>query len=60
MKNIKMAVENNILTITVDLTKEYGLFFSGKSIIIASLEGNQSVPEIDIKVGVNVYRKVVE
>ena len=36
MKNIDMTVEENILTIKVDLTKEFGLSSSGKSIIIAS------------------------
>jgi len=58
MKNIDMKVEGNILTIKIDLSKDYGKSSTGKSIIIASTEGNQSVPESDAKIGVNVYRKV--
>jgi len=57
MKNVDMKVDGNILTIKVDLTKEFGSSSSGKTIIIASTEGNVSVPERDEKVGLNVYRK---
>ena len=57
MKNVKMKVEDNKLIITIDLDQEYGRSSSGKSITIASTEGNVSVPEHDeIKVGINVYR----
>lgn len=58
MKNVEMKVEDNILTIKVDLTKEFGPSSSGKTIIIASTEGNISIPEKDdIKIGLNVYKK---
>ena len=57
MKNVELKVEGNILTLTVDLTKEFGPSSSGKTIIIATTEGNVSVPERDEKVGLNVYRK---
>ena len=57
MKNVQMTVAGNILTITVDLTKEFGPSSSGKTIIIASTEGNITVPERDEKIGLNVYRK---
>ena len=58
MKNVEMKVENNVLTIKIDLGKEFGPSTSGKNIIIASTEGNQSVPDKeDIKVGLNVYKK---
>jgi len=57
MKNVEMKVEGSILTIKVDLTKEFGPSSSGKTIIIASTEGNVSVPERGEKVGLNVYRK---
>lgn len=58
MKNVEMQVEGNILTIKLDLTQEFGPSSSGKTIIIASTEGNVSVPEHeDKKVGLNVYRK---
>jgi hypothetical protein len=52
-----MAVSGNTLTITVDLTKEFGPSSSGKTIIIASTEGNFTLPGRSEVVGLNVYRK---
>lgn len=53
-----MTVEENILTIKVDLRKEFGPSSSGKTIIIATTEGNVNVPGTeDKKVGLNVYMK---
>jgi hypothetical protein len=57
MKNVEMKVEGNILTIKVDLSKEYGPSSSGKTTIVASTEGNVSIPEREEKVGLNVYKK---
>jgi hypothetical protein len=58
MKNVEMSVEGNILTIKVDLSKEFGLSSSGKTTIIATTEGNVSIPEAEEKkVGLNVYKK---
>lgn len=58
MKNVEMVVEGNILTIRVDLSKEFGPSSSGKTLIIASTEGNASVPgREEAKVGLNVYKK---
>lgn len=57
MKNVEMKLEGDILTIRVDLSKEFGPSSSGKTTIIASTEGNVSVPDRDEKVGLNVYRK---
>lgn len=57
MKNMEMEITNGKLTITVDLSKEYGRSKSGKSIIIASSEGNQNVGN-GVKIGLNVYRSV--
>ena len=57
MKNVEMKVEGNILTIKVDLSQEFGPSSSGKTIIIASTEGNVSIPGVEgKKVGLNVYR----
>jgi hypothetical protein len=56
MKNVEMTIEGNILTIKVDLSKEFGPSSSKKSIIIATTEGNVSVPNREEKVGLNVYR----
>jgi hypothetical protein len=57
MKNVEMSVEGNILTIKVDLSKEFGPSASGKTIIIASTEGNVTIPDREDKVGLNVYKK---
>ena len=58
MKNIEMQVEGDKLTITVDLSKRFGKSSSGKSIIIASSEGNQALPGAEeIKIVLNVYTK---
>ena len=58
MKNVEMSLEGNILTIKVDLTKEFGPSASGKTIIIASTEGNVPIPgREDVKVGLNIYHK---
>ena len=57
MKNIQMSVEGNILTIKVDLSKEFGPSSSGKTIIVASTEGSITVPDRQEKIGLNVYKK---
>lgn len=62
MKNVEVKIEKNKLIMTVDLTKEFGPSSSGKTIIVASSEGNQSIDYKgkepgDFKIGVNVYRK---
>ena len=58
MKNVEMKVEGNILTIQVDLTKEFGPSSSGKTIIIASTEGNVAIDGHEVaKIGLNVYKK---
>lgn len=57
MKNAEMTVEGSILTIKVDLSKDFGPSASGKTIIIASTEGNVSVPGHDTKkIGLNIYK----
>ena len=58
MKNIELKVEHGKLVITVDLSQELGPSASGKSVMIATTEGNVDVlgaPEV--KMGLNVYRK---
>ena len=57
MKNVELSVDGTILTIRVDLSKEIGPSSSGKTIIVASTEGNVAVPGRLEKVGLNVYRK---
>ena len=58
MKNVEMKLEGDILTIKVDVTKEFGPSSSGKTIIIASTEGNISIPDKEeVKIGLNIYKK---
>ena len=57
MKNVEFSVEGNILTIKIDLSKEFGPSSSGKNVIVASTEGNVTIPNRDEKIGLNVYRK---
>jgi hypothetical protein len=57
MKNVEMSIEGSVLTIRVDLSKEFGLSSTGKTIIIASTEGNVTIPDRQEKIGLNVYRK---
>lgn len=57
MKNVEMQLEGDILTIKVDLTKEFGPSSSGKTIIIASTEGNVPILDRAEKIGLNIYRK---
>jgi len=57
MKNVEISVEGSVLTIRVDLSKEFGPSSTGKTIIIASTEGNVAVPNRQEKIGLNVYRK---
>jgi hypothetical protein len=58
MKNVEMSIDGNILTVKVDLSKEFGPSASGKTIIIASTEGNVAIEgREEAKIGLNVYRK---
>lgn len=58
-KNVLIAVDGDRLTVTVDLSKEFGSSKSGQTTIIASTEGNQLVFGREEKIGLNVYRKIV-
>ena len=58
MKNVEMKVTGHKLVITVDLSARHGRSASGKTIIVATTEGNVSVPaHEDIKIGLNIYTK---
>lgn len=59
MKNVTATVEGNTLILKVDLTKTFGPSTSGKTLIIASSEGNQGILAGDgkeVRFGLNVYR----
>jgi hypothetical protein len=54
--NVQMKMEGDILTIKVNMSENFGRSKSGKSIIIASTEGNITIPGTDAKMGLNIYR----
>jgi len=56
VENMTLAVNGDILTITVDLSKSCGPSKSGKSITIASSRGNVQVEGTEAKLGLNIYR----
>jgi hypothetical protein len=55
-QNVEMKMNGSILTITVDMSKEFGPSASGKTIQIASTKGNIEVPGTDAKIGLNIYK----
>jgi hypothetical protein len=58
VKNVDMKLEGEILVIRVDLSKEFGHSSSGKNVIVATTEGNQSVPGREhVKIGLNIYKR---
>jgi hypothetical protein len=62
-QNVTIEVKGKQVVITItDYTRELGMSGSGKSMIVATTGGNQSVPGTDVKgkdlmIGLNAYRK---
>ena len=57
MDNVTLTVKGNVLTATVDLSKNCGPSKSGKSIKIGTTGGNKVVPEhTEMRIGLNVYQ----
>ena len=56
MENVKYEVKDDKLIIEIDLTKEFGLSKSGKTITVASTRGNQKIEGTDAVIGLNVYK----
>ncbi len=58
MENVKMSVSGTKLTIEVDLAHRGEKSSTGKTIRVASTEGNVECPENPtIKVGLNIFTK---
>jgi hypothetical protein len=58
MQNVKMEVQGTKLVLTIDLSVNLGPSKTGKTIMIATTNGNASVPgQEEVKLGLNVYRK---
>jgi len=56
-KNIEISVEGEILKIEIDLSKDFGKSKSGKTLVVASSEGNIPVPDHqNMRLGINVYK----
>lgn len=57
--NVAMEVKGDLLTITVDLKKDFGPSASGKTIVIASTKGNVPImgTSMGAVIGLNIYRK---
>jgi hypothetical protein len=57
-KNVEMNLKDGKLTITVDLTRNYGDSKSGLTTVIGSTLGNVEIPGADsgIRLGLNVYK----
>ena len=56
MLNCDVKVIDDVLTITVDLTKSFGPSKTGKTIVVASTKGNQRIGDTDCILGLNVYK----
>lgn len=58
-KNIEASVKEGKLTLVIDLSKTQGKSASGKSTIVATTGGNQTVDGTNgLVLGLNAYRKV--
>lgn len=58
MRNTDLKVKDKILTITIDLGRTLGPSKSGKTILIASTDGNVAVPGAPeaMFLGLNLYK----
>ena len=54
-KNIEATVDGDVLTLVIDLSQSLGPSRSGKTTLIASMNGNSALG--DVRVGINVYRR---
>lgn len=58
MQNVKMTQKGNILVIEIDTSQRGAKSASGKSVSVASTQGNVSVPgleDLGMKIGINCY-----
>ncbi len=61
MKNLKMSYEKDELVIRINLAEEHGPSKSGRSVIVASSEGNLPLHDskgyLDMTLNLAVYKK---
>jgi hypothetical protein len=56
MRNVKLSQKGNILTVEIDLSKTLGPSKSGKTMLIATTEGNQQIENTAAMIGINCYK----
>jgi len=56
MQNVNVDIKGDRLTITVDLKNKGENSKSGKSVVIATTQGNQAIAD-NLYLGLNLYRK---
>ena len=58
--NVEAKIDDDVLIIKVDLSKEGEPSKSGKSIVLGSTKGNKKIDHkgSEVVVGLNVYRKL--
>lgn len=55
--NVEATVDGKILTIRVDLSKDFGRSSSGKTTVIATTRGNIRIDGTEAIIGLNIYKK---
>jgi len=59
MLNVATKLTGNKFVVTIDLSQDQGLSGSGKSVVIATTQGNQPVGDSEgTKFGLNIYRPI--
>jgi hypothetical protein len=53
--NVTGSVDGKKLTLEIDLSKRHGDSKSGKTVIVASTNGNKNVPGSEVTIGLNAY-----
>jgi hypothetical protein len=56
VENVKWEVKDGKLTIEINLTQEFGLSKSSRTISIAGTKGNKKIEGTDAIIGLNVYK----
>jgi hypothetical protein len=56
VQNIAISITDDITTLTIDMSQDFGTSASGKSTIIASSRGNKRLESTNIYYGLNVYK----
>jgi len=55
--NVKIEVKGNIMTVTIDLSKDLGPSASGKTRLVATTRGGVRVGETGVSANISAYRK---